>query len=62
MTREEFFMYLTIGLIILVPLATRLYRRATLKKTTQMLREQFEAGSKQGPSNHTAAPKDRPTA
>jgi hypothetical protein len=46
MTREEFFMYLTIGLIVVAPVVARLYRRATLKKTTQMLRDQFEGHSK----------------
>jgi hypothetical protein len=38
---EEFFMYLTIGLIVLVPIGARLYRRMTLQRTQQMLREQF---------------------
>jgi hypothetical protein len=46
MTREEFFMYLTIGLIVVAPVVARLYRRVTLKKTTQMLRDQFEGHSK----------------
>lgn len=41
MSPEEFFMYLTIGLIVLVPLGARLYRRITLAKTEAMLREQF---------------------
>ncbi len=49
---EEFFMYLTIALIVLVPLSARLYRRMTMKKTTDMLREQFgsDAG-KAGPGS-----------
>ena len=38
---EEFFMYLTVALIVLVPLAARLYRRLTMKRTAAMLREQF---------------------
>ncbi|GDX88277.1 MAG: hypothetical protein SCG73_04805 [Nitrospiraceae bacterium] len=42
MSPEEFFMYLTIGLIVLVPIGARLYRRATLRRTQQMLRDQFE--------------------
>jgi hypothetical protein len=41
MSPEEFFMYLTIGLIVLVPIGARLYRRMTLQRTQQMLREQF---------------------
>ena len=41
MSPEEFFMYLTIGLIILVPIGARLYRRMTLQRTEAMLREQF---------------------
>lgn len=41
MSPEEFFMYLTIGLIILVPVGARLFRRMTLAKTEAMLQEQF---------------------
>ncbi|MDH4185820.1 MAG: hypothetical protein OEV08_02370 [Nitrospira sp.] len=41
MSPEEFFMYLTIGLIIIVPIGARLYRRMTLQRTQQMLRDQF---------------------
>lgn len=41
MSPEEFFMYLTIGLIVLVPVGARLYRRVTLAKTQAMLKEQF---------------------
>ena len=40
---EEFFMYLTIGLIVIAPIGARLYRRMTLQRTQRMLREQFEA-------------------
>jgi len=42
MSPEEFFMYLTIGLIVLVPIGARVYRRMTLHRTQQMIREQFE--------------------
>lgn len=42
---EEFFMYLTIALIVLVPLSARLYRRMTMKRTAAMLREQFGSES-----------------
>jgi len=38
---EEFFMYLTIGLIVIAPIGARLYRRMTLRRTQRMLREQF---------------------
>ncbi|HPV83280.1 MAG TPA: hypothetical protein PK866_09145 [Nitrospira sp.] len=41
MTPEEFFMYLIIALVILAPIGARLYRRLTLNRTTQMLREQL---------------------
>jgi hypothetical protein len=47
MSPEEFFMYLTIGLIVLVPIGARLYRRMTLQRTQQMLRKQF--GQHDGP-------------
>ena len=39
---EEFFMYLTIGLIVLAPIGARLYRRMLLQRTQKMLREQFD--------------------
>lgn len=39
---EEFFMYLTIALIVLAPIGARLYRRMTLQRTQKMLREEFE--------------------
>jgi hypothetical protein len=45
---EEFFMYLTIGLIVLAPIAARVYRRMTLQRTQQMLREQFDHPRRQG--------------
>lgn len=41
MSPEEFFMYLTIGLIVVVPIGARVYRRMTLRRTQAMLREQF---------------------
>jgi hypothetical protein len=45
MSPEEFFMYLTIGLIIIVPVGARIYRRMTLAKTQAMLQEQFGASA-----------------
>ena len=41
MTPEEFFMYLIIALVIMASIGARLYRRLTLNRTTQMLREQL---------------------
>jgi hypothetical protein len=41
MSPEEFFMYLTIALIVAVPVAVRLYRRATLSRTTELLRHEL---------------------
>ena len=41
MSPEEFFMYLIIGLVVLVPLGARIYRRMTIQKTQRMLQEQF---------------------
>ncbi len=45
MSPEEFFMYLTIGLIVIVPIGARIYRRMTLERTKQMLDEQFGRSS-----------------
>ena len=42
---EEFFMYVTIGLIVILPIAARIYRRMTLQRTQKMLREQFGQAS-----------------
>jgi hypothetical protein len=54
MSPEEFFMYLTIGLIVFVPIGARIYRRMTLQRTQRMLREQFgkPGGSEREPSRH----------
>lgn len=38
---EEFFMYLTIGLIVLVPIGARIYRYVTMRRVKQTLHEQF---------------------
>lgn len=55
MSPEEFFMYLTIGLIVLMPIGARIYRRMTHQRTQRMLREQFgkSGGSKNEPSPHS---------
>ena len=42
---EEFFMYLTIGLIVIAPIGARVYRRLMLQRTQKMLREQFETNA-----------------
>jgi hypothetical protein len=54
MSPEEFFMYLTIGLIVLAPIGARIYRRMTLQRTQRMLREQIgkSGGSQNEPSPH----------
>lgn len=41
MSPEEFFMYLTIALIVLIPISVRLYRYLNAKQVKRMLREQF---------------------
>lgn len=38
---EEFFMYLTIALIVLVPIIARLYRYVTVTQMKRTLHEQF---------------------
>lgn len=45
MSPEEFFMYLTIGLIVLIPVGARVYRRMMLRRTHAMLKEDMSAGS-----------------
>lgn len=52
MTPEEFFMYLIIALVIIAPIGARLYRRLTLNRTTQLLREQLNQ-SQSNPSRTT---------
>ncbi len=42
-------MYLTIGLIVLVPIGARLYRRMTLRRTQDMLQQQFGDSSQPRP-------------
>jgi len=59
MTSEEFFMYLIIGLIVVVPLAARLYRRATLHRTTGLLRTQIGSGVHERPHQTSAQPRQR---
>lgn len=48
MSSEEFFMYLTIGLIIVVPISVRIYRYLTAKQLQRVLREEFGTTSGKG--------------
>ena len=57
MSTEEFFMYLTIGLIILVPVTVRVYRYLTAKQVQQMLRQEF---GKTGAQGHPQDPGMKP--
>jgi len=57
MTPEEFFMYLIIALVIVTPIGARLYRRLTLNRTTQMLREQMNQSQ---PSRSATTPPEPP--
>ena len=41
MSSEEFFMYLTIALIVLVPLSARVYRYFAARQIQRTLQEQF---------------------
>ena len=41
MSSEEFFMYLTIGLIIVVPLSARVYRYFAARQIQRTLQEQL---------------------
>lgn len=47
---EEFFMYLIISLIVVIPVSARLYRYLTAKRTAQMVDEQFGRPSSGDPS------------
>jgi hypothetical protein len=57
MSTEEFFMYLIIGLIIVVPVTARVYRYLTAKHVQQMLRQEF---GKTGAQNHPPDPGKKP--
>ena len=57
MTPEEFFMYLIIALVIVTPIGARLYRRLTLNRTTQMLREQLNRSQ---PNQSATTPPEPP--
>ncbi len=38
-TSEEFFMYLTIGLVFVIPISVRIYRRMMLGRLKEQLRD-----------------------
>jgi hypothetical protein len=42
MSQEEFFMYLTIGLIVVIPISVRLYRYLTITRVKRQIREQLQ--------------------
>jgi hypothetical protein len=56
---EEFFMYLTIGLIVMIPVSVRIYRRLTMNRTAQMLKEEFGVDP-DTPSSDTSTGSKRP--
>jgi hypothetical protein len=56
MSPEEFFMYLTIALIVLVPISARLYRYFTAGQVRRMLHEEFAQPKSQ---NHKGAGETR---
>lgn len=47
-------MYLTIGLIVLIPVSARLYRYFTMRRVTRMLRQQFDQTTEQSKTNDRA--------
>lgn len=51
MSPEEFFMYLTIALIVLIPISARVYRYFTMRQVTRMLRQQFDQRAEQSKTN-----------
>lgn len=48
---EEFFMYLTIALIVLVPVSARLYRYFTARQVARMLQDEFAKPRSQDEKN-----------
>ncbi len=41
LSTEDFFLYLTVALIILIPLVVRVYRYVNARQVKRMLRDQF---------------------
>jgi hypothetical protein len=56
MSPEEFFMYLTIGLIILAPVTVRIYRYLNAKQVQRMLREQPGTPAPRPPTSGPVGP------
>jgi hypothetical protein len=54
MSPEEFFMYLTIGLIIPVPVTVRISRYLTARQVQRMLRQEFGKTASQNPASDSA--------
>ena len=54
MSSEEFFMYLTIGLIVVIPVSVRLYRYVTAKQLERVLRQQFGQTADEGRAKDVA--------
>jgi hypothetical protein len=42
MSPEEFFMYLIIALVVVIPISVRVYRYLTIKRVQQMVRREFQ--------------------
>ena len=53
MSSEEFFMYLTIALIVVVPVSVRVYRYLTAKQLHRVLREEFGTTAGKGQPKET---------
>jgi hypothetical protein len=56
MSPEEFFMYLIIALVVLIPISARVYRYLTIKRVKRMVREQFQHVPTEGSSESSRAP------
>jgi hypothetical protein len=50
MSSEEFFMYLIITLIIVIPVSVRIYRYLTARRVDQALRREFGPGPENKPT------------
>jgi len=45
MSTEEFFMYLTIGLIVVIPVSVRVYRYLTAKQAKRVIQQLSESSA-----------------
>lgn len=55
MAAEEFFMYLTLALIVLIPVSVRVHRYLTRNRVARMLREQ--GGGESAGKQHDEPPR-----